>query len=89
MNATKNKKSFTLCTNLHTSHNYERYVGLFLWIVDGKYNVLLMGGGRGLFDFDEDFIRWLDGFCKEYEDKIHVTIVTGKNEKLFKFRFKL
>ena len=50
---------------------------------DGKYNLLLMGGGRGLFDFDEDFMRWLDDFCLEYKDKLHVTIVTGKNEKLF------
>ena len=39
-----------------------------------------MGGGRGLFDFDEDFVRWLDEFCGNYKDKLHVTIVTGKTK---------
>lgn len=50
---------------------------------DGRYNILLMGGGRGLFDFDEDFIRWADKFSFENKDKIHLTIVTGKNKKLY------
>ena len=42
-----------------------------------------MGGGRGLFDFSEDFVRWLDDFNEDFKGKLHITIVTGKNEKLF------
>ena len=54
-----------------------------VYFKDEKYNVLLMGGGRGLFDFSEDFVRWLDDFNEDFKDKLHITIVTGKNEKLF------
>lgn len=49
----------------------------------GKYRLLLLGGGRGLFDFNEDFMYWLDEFIKDYKDTLEVTIVTGKNSKLY------
>lgn len=48
-----------------------------------KHRILLLGGGRGLFDFNEDFIHWIDNFIKDHNEKIEVTIVTGKNEKLY------
>ncbi|MGL5312253.1 MAG: MGDG synthase family glycosyltransferase [Peptostreptococcaceae bacterium] len=48
-----------------------------------KYRLLLLGGGRGLFDFNEDFMYWLDDFIKDYKDTLEVTIVTGKNAKLY------
>lgn len=51
--------------------------------VPGKYRLLLLGGGRGLFDFDEDFMHWIDDFIKDNKDKLEVTIVTGKNDKLY------
>lgn len=51
---------------------------------DYKYRLLLLGGGRGLFEFDNDFIYWIDNFTSKHKDKLKVTIVTGKNEKLYK-----
>lgn len=51
--------------------------------IPGKYRLLLLGGGRGLFDFDENFMHWLDNFVGVYKDMLEVTIVTGKNEKLY------
>lgn len=51
--------------------------------VDNKYRLLLLGGGRGLFDVDEDFMYWIDSFLNDYKDKIELTIVTGSNSKLF------
>lgn len=47
------------------------------------YRLLLVGGGRGLFDIDEDCMHWIDDFISNYDDKIEVTIVTGSNEKLY------
>lgn len=48
-----------------------------------KLRLLLMGGGRGLFDFDESFMHWLDEYLNEYKDVLDVTIVTGSNKKLY------
>ena len=48
-----------------------------------KLRLLLMGGGRGLFDFDETFMHWLDKYLNEYKDILDVTIVTGSNKKLY------
>ncbi|RDY24715.1 galactosyldiacylglycerol synthase [Romboutsia maritimum] len=48
-----------------------------------KYRLLLLGGGRGLFDVDEDFMYWIDEFLENYKNIIDVTIVTGKNYKLY------
>lgn len=48
-----------------------------------KHRLLLLGGGRGLFDFNEDFLYWLDDFIENCKDKLEVTIVTGKNDKLY------
>lgn len=50
----------------------------------GKYRLLLVGGGRGLFDVDEDFMYWLDEFINNHKDSLDVTIVTGSNKKLYK-----
>lgn len=52
--------------------------------ISGKYRLLLVGGGRGLFDIEEEFIYWIDNFIDKHKDKIEVSIVTGKNEKLYK-----
>lgn len=51
--------------------------------IQGKYRLLLLGGGRGLFDFDENFMHWIDDFVGNYSDVLDVTIVTGKNKKLY------
>jgi processive 1,2-diacylglycerol beta-glucosyltransferase len=53
--------------------------------IPNKYNILLLGGGRGLFDVDEDFMYWIDEFIKDYSDTIELTIVTGKNDKLYNY----
>lgn len=45
-----------------------------------KYRLLLLGGGRGLFDIDEDFMHWIDEFIEEHSNSIEITIVTGKNK---------
>lgn len=49
----------------------------------GKYRLLLVGGGRGLFDIDEDFMYWIDEFIGNHKESIEVTIVTGSNKKLY------
>ena len=50
----------------------------------GKYRIIILGGGRGLFDISEDFMRWIDEFISEdSKNKIEVTIVTGTNKKLY------
>lgn len=49
----------------------------------GKYRLLFVGGGRGLFDINEDFMRWIDEYLYNYKDIIEVTIVTGSNIKLY------
>lgn len=51
--------------------------------IAGKYRLLLLGGGRGLFDFDENFMHWIDNFVGMYKDILDVTIITGKNKKLY------
>ncbi len=48
-----------------------------------KLRLLLLGGGRGLFDFDENFMHWLDDYLNEYNNILDVTIVTGSNKKLY------
>lgn len=52
-------------------------------ITPGKYKLLLLGGGRGLFDISESFMYWIDNFVKDYKDILEVTIVTGSNSKLY------
>ena len=49
----------------------------------GKYKLLLLGGGRGLFDVSEEFIYWIDKFIENYKENLEVTIVTGSNSKLY------
>lgn len=50
----------------------------------GKYRIIILGGGRGLFDISEDFMRWIDEFISTDEGKsLEVTIVTGTNKKLY------
>ncbi|MEE0450553.1 MGDG synthase family glycosyltransferase [Peptacetobacter sp.] len=50
----------------------------------GKYRIIILGGGRGLFDISEDFMRWIDEFISTEEGKsLEVTIVTGTNKKLY------
>lgn len=48
-----------------------------------KYKILLLGGGRGLFDIDEDFMYWIDEFIENNCNNIEIAIVTGKNKKLY------
>lgn len=48
--------------------------------ISNKYRILLLGGGRGLFDFSIDFLYWLDDFINE---DMEVCIVTGKNRNLY------
>lgn len=48
-----------------------------------KYKLLLVGGGRGLFDIDETFMYWVDEFISNHKSTLEVTIVTGKNKKLY------
>ncbi|WP_300282420.1 MGDG synthase family glycosyltransferase [Peptacetobacter sp.] len=49
----------------------------------GKYRIIIMGGGRGLFDISEDFMRWIDDFISNEGSSIEATIVTGTNDKLY------
>ena len=53
--------------------------------IPNKHRLLLLGGGRGLFDVDEDFMYWIDEFIKDYPNNIEVTIVTGKNVRLYNY----
>ena len=48
-----------------------------------KLRLLLLGGGRGLFDFDENFMHWMDEYLDEYNNILDITIVTGSNKKLY------
>ena len=50
---------------------------------DGKCRIIVIGGGRGLFDISEDFMYKMDKFVGEHKDKLEVTIVTGKNKKIY------
>ena len=52
-------------------------------IKSDKLRLLLIGGGRGLFDFDESFMHWLDEYLYKYKNVLDVTIVTGSNKKLY------
>lgn len=51
--------------------------------IDAKYRIIILGGGRGLFDISEDFMRWIDDFISEDGKSLEVTIVTGTNQKLY------
>ncbi|MBQ3422337.1 MAG: galactosyldiacylglycerol synthase [Romboutsia sp.] len=51
--------------------------------ISRKYKILLLGGGRGLFDVNEEFMYWIDNFIENYKDNIEITIVTGSNLKLY------
>lgn len=48
-----------------------------------KYKVLLLGGGRGLFDMNIDFFYHVDELLNTYSNNLEVTIVCGKNIKLY------
>ncbi len=48
-----------------------------------KYRLLLLGGGRGLFDFNESFIYYVDDILNTNNHLLEVSIVTGKNKKLY------
>ena len=50
-----------------------------------EHNILMLGGGRGLFDFDEDFMYWIDSYLDNHKNNINVTLVTGKNKKLYNY----
>lgn len=52
-------------------------------IIPGKYKLLLLGGGRGLFDVSEEFMYWIDNFIENYKENLEITIVTGSNSKLY------
>lgn len=52
-------------------------------ITPGKYKLLLLGGGRGLFDVSEEFMYWIDNFIEDHKENLEVTIVTGSNSKLY------
>ena len=51
--------------------------------LSNKRKLLLLGGGRGLFDINEDFMYWIDNFLDSHSHSVEVTIVTGKNQKLY------
>ena len=51
---------------------------------ENRNGILIMGGGRGAFDVDKDFVYWLDDFIESKDYKSKVTIVTGRNEKVYK-----
>lgn len=51
--------------------------------LNAKKKILLMGGGRGLFDMSDSFFYWLDNFIKEHQEKLEATIITGTNKNLF------
>lgn len=48
-----------------------------------KYKLLVLGGGRGLFDFNDDFMYWMDNFIENHKNNIDITIVTGNNTRLY------
>lgn len=48
-----------------------------------KHKLLIVGGGRGLFDMETDFFYYIDELLYNYSDKLEVTIVCGKNKKLY------
>ncbi|MEG1408733.1 MAG: glycosyltransferase [Terrisporobacter sp.] len=52
-------------------------------LISQKLRLLLLGGGRGLFDFDENFMHWLDDYLVIHNNVLDVTIVTGSNKKLY------
>ena len=45
-------------------------------ITPGKYKLLLLGGGRGLFDVSEEFMYWIDNFIEDHKENLEVTIIT-------------
>ena len=48
-----------------------------------KKKLLIMGGGRGLFDVSDSFFYWLDDLIAKYNNKIEATIITGTNKNLY------
>ncbi|MEG2786569.1 MAG: glycosyltransferase [Romboutsia sp.] len=48
-----------------------------------KHKLLIVGGGRGLFDMEIDFFYYIDDLLDIYPNSIEVTIVCGKNQKLY------
>jgi processive 1,2-diacylglycerol beta-glucosyltransferase len=48
-----------------------------------KHKLLIVGGGRGLFDMDTEFFYYIDELLDEYMNDLEVTIVCGKNKKLY------
>ena len=50
---------------------------------NNKYKILLVGGGRGLFDMDTSFFYYLDNLLNTHLNNLEITIVCGKNKKLY------
>ena len=48
-----------------------------------KHKLLIVGGGRGLFDMEDDFFYYIDDLLDLNGDALEVTIVCGKNQKLY------
>ena len=48
-----------------------------------KHKLLILGGGRGLFDMEDDFFYYIDNLLNLHKDILEVTIVCGKNQKLY------
>lgn len=53
--------------------------------IPNKCRLLMLGGGRGLFDVHRDFMYWIDEFLNSYKDSLEVTIVAGSNNKLYNY----
>lgn len=51
---------------------------------ESKYNILILGGGRGLFDISLDFLYWIDYILDDSSNNLSVSIVTGSNKNLYK-----
>lgn len=48
-----------------------------------KHKLLIVGGGRGLFDMEIDFFYYIDELLESFNHHLEVTIVCGKNHKLY------
>ncbi len=48
-----------------------------------KHKLLIVGGGRGLFDMDIEFFYYIDDLLNSLNNSFEATIVCGKNQKLY------
>ncbi|WP_250676025.1 glycosyltransferase [Paraclostridium ghonii] len=48
-----------------------------------KHKLLIVGGGRGLFDMEDEFFYYIDDLLDLHNNKLEVTLVCGKNQKLY------